>query len=234
MPGPLDPRLTDGAAHVWRADLTAVKGEVVELLCAEELDRAERFAKHSDGKRWSHARGILRALLGLYLRRDPSILRFTAGVHGKLELLEEGAGSAAAAEPARERAHKLSFNLSHSGELALYALTETGPVGVDVEVARRPINEAAIAARILGATEARRLETLDPATREREFLRAWTRHEATLKCRGTGIGDAPVNEGQLWTAELEVGPRAAAAVALEHPPSALTCWDWPPRGEPPD
>ena len=122
----------------------------------------------------------------------------------------------------------MSFNLSHSGQLALYAFTETGAVGVDVEVARRPIDEIAIAARTFGPAEARRLGGLDPAIREREFRRAWVRHEAELKCRGTGIGgpEAGLGGREPWTAELEVGPRAAAAVAAEHPPRELCCWDW--------
>ena len=54
--------------------------------------------------------------------------------------------------------------MSHSGRLALYAFSDAGAVGVDVEVARRPIDELAIAARTLGATEAQRLEALDPAS----------------------------------------------------------------------
>ena len=68
---------------------------------------------------------------------------------------------------------------------------EAGPVGVDVEVPRRAIDEVALAARAFGPAEARRLEGLDPAVRAQEFLRAWVRHEAQLKCRGTGIGGAP-------------------------------------------
>ena len=72
-------------------------------------------------------------------------------------------------------------------------MAERGAVGVDVEVARRPINEAALAARTFGPDEARRLAALDPVSREREFLRLWVRHEARLKCRGTGIGDAALD-----------------------------------------
>ena len=41
----------------------------------------------------------------------------------------------------------LCFNLSHSGASALYAFAADGPVGVDVEVARRPLDAVALAAR---------------------------------------------------------------------------------------
>lgn len=72
------------------------------------------------------------------------------------------------AEPAADwtpSSSRLSFNLSHSEGLALYAFAADTFVGADVEVTRRPIDEPAIAARALGAHEARRLEGLDPATR---------------------------------------------------------------------
>ena len=165
-----------------------------------------------DGQLWMRSRGVLRVLLGRYLQQDPGALRLSTGAHGKPELRPQG----------------LSFNLAHSGRLALYAIAETGAVGVDVEIARRPVNEVAVAERSFGPVEARRLADLDPAAREREFRRLWVRHEARLKCRGTGIGgtSAEASTGQLWIAELDVGDRAAAAVAADAPPRELCTWDW--------
>jgi 4'-phosphopantetheinyl transferase len=216
-PGPLRPALAGGAIHVWRADLTTVDDDLSELLCSEERARAQRFVNKRDGELWGRSRGLLRALLGRYLQQDPRSLRFVAGEHGKPEL----AGNAAA---------ELAFNMSHSGQLSLYGFSRAGAVGVDVEVARRPIDEVAIAERILGASEGARLQALDPATRRREFLRVWTRHEAELKCLGVGIGGADgVTKGSRpWVAELELSPEAAAAVAAERAARELHCWDWQP------
>jgi 4'-phosphopantetheinyl transferase len=236
-PGPCHPRLTEGTVHVWRADLEAVADDMHGLLSPEERVRARRLLSQRDRQRWIRARGVLRALLGRYLQNDPTTLRFAAGTHGKLELLDAAGGSAAASAPTSAKLPRLSFNLSHSGGLALYAFTKTGAVGIDVEVARRPINEIAIAARALGQAEARRLEALDPPVREREFLRAWVRHEAELKCVGTGIGRAATGtaDPRPWMAELEVGPHAAGAVAVAEPSRELpvrhldlSCWEWVP------
>jgi 4'-phosphopantetheinyl transferase len=226
VPGPLRPLLADGAVHVWRADLTAVAQELEELLCEEERARAGRMVNARDGALWSRSRGLLRALLGRYVQRDPRSLRFTAGEHGKPALVHDADESPARAPSSRSP--ELSFNMSHSGQLALYAFSAGGAVGVDLEGARRPIDEVAIAARALGAAEARRLQALDPATRRREFLRAWARHEAELKCLGVGIGGARAEAGGrgLWMAELELGPGVAAAVAAERPARELRCWDW--------
>jgi 4'-phosphopantetheinyl transferase len=215
--------------HVWRVDLNDVTDDLVELLCTQERARAERMLSERDRRLWTRSRGVLRALLGSYLQKDPSTLRFATGPHGKPELLDHATGSAAASEPSSAPSPGPSFNLSHSGQLALYAFKGTGAVGVDVEVARRPVDEIALAGRAFGPDEARRLEELDPATRKWEFLRLWVRHEAELKCRETGLGGADAEDasaGELWIAELEVGARAAAAVALSAAPHELRLWDW--------
>jgi 4'-phosphopantetheinyl transferase len=198
--------------HVWRAGLTTVTDDIAELLCEQERARAARLLSDRSRRLWTRSRGVLRALLGRYLHEDPGTLCFSAGPQGKPQL----------------RGQRLSFNLAHSGRLALYAIAETGAVGVDVEAARRQINEVALAARTFGPDEARRLAGLDRVSRECEFLRLWVRHEAKLKCRGTGIGEPPpdAGPGELWITELDVGGQAAAAVAADAPPGELRLWDW--------
>ena len=214
MPGPRRPVLAEGAVHVWRANLAVVAGDLEELLSGEEGARARRLVNERDGELWRRSRGLLRALLGRYLEQDPRSLRFATGAHGKPALLE----------PPRE----LPFNMSHSGSLALYAFSAAGAVGVDVEVVRRPIDELAIAARMLGEPTARRLQALDPPRRRHEFLRAWACHEAELKCLGVGIGgtDSDRADRHPWVMELDLGPDDAAAVAVERPARELSCWDW--------
>lgn len=205
----------EGEVHVWMADLDDVNDDVLGSLCQEERARAKRFPREHDGRLWQRAHGVLRALLGHYLDSDPGTLRFTTGAHGKPEL-----------EQTPARGLQLSFNLSHSGTLALYAFALGEAVGIDVEVARRPLDEVAIAARLFGPGEAGRLQGLEQGEREREFLRAWVRKEAKLKCRGSGISAGTDEEGVTWIAELSVGPRAAAAVACERPPRQLLYRDW--------
>jgi 4'-phosphopantetheinyl transferase len=229
-PGPLRPLLAEHAVHVWRADLSTVSEDLAELLCDDERARAERFASARDAERWRRSRGLLRALLGRYLQREPGSLRFTAGQHGKPALAGDVAVSFA--QPERKPAAafveaQLHFNMSHSGQLALYAFSRAGAVGVDVEVWRRPIDEVAVAARALGTATAERLRALEQPARRREFLAAWSRHEAQLKCLGVGIGGAEAGEDHgLWLVELEIGPDVAAAVAAEHPARELRRWDW--------
>lgn len=204
-PGPAHPHLAANTLHLWRADLEAVGDDVVELLSAEEHARAEAIVHERKRRRWTRSRGVLRALIGRYTGQHPETLRFSSGADGKPELVEEADQSAPAQPHSSASSPGLSFNVSHSGPLALYAFNEAGPVGVDVELARGPIDEVALAARAFGAGEARRLEHLGPAARRRAFLRDWVRHEARLKCLGTGIRGDPTGAStrEPWIVELE-------------------------------
>jgi 4'-phosphopantetheinyl transferase len=195
-PGPRAAHARAGAIDVWWADLTAVGGELEQLLCTEEHERAARIVRKRDRVLWTRSRGVLRALLGRYSERDPRTLEFVLGAHGKPALLREETG------PEPSAVADLRFNLSHSGTLALYAITAGCEVGVDIERAR---------------------ERHTP-----EFLRAWVAREAAGKCRGTGLTTPPEGSppGDLWTAELDVGPDVAGAVAVEGGQCELRCWEW--------
>jgi 4'-phosphopantetheinyl transferase len=213
--GPPSPVLAVGAVHVWRADLDA-DPQLGELLCAEEQARAARLVGARHRQRWTHSREVLRALLGLYLDTDPVGLRFSLGVHGKPSL-----------DPPT-----ISFNLSHSGDVGLYAVSSSGDVGVDVELQRETTDVMAVAARTFDPQEVAHLQALGERERTNAFLRAWVRHEAELKRLGIGLLRSDLRAvdraAHPWIRALDVGSEAAGAVALERRPSELCCWTWPP------
>jgi 4'-phosphopantetheinyl transferase len=220
-PGPPTVRATADAIDIWRTDLeadpTAIGDRPEQLLSSGELARAARILPEGKRVLWTRSRGVLRALLGRYLDRDPRSLRFELGPRGKPAL--------ASAEDAPTT--DLRFNLSHSGALALYAVTVGRAVGIDVEASHRRVDELAVAARVLGHEQARRLAELNPQSRKREFLRAWVAHEAAVKCLGLGLAAPPGDTPRgLWTTQLDVGPDAAVAVAVEGQPCELHRWEW--------
>jgi len=197
--------------HVWRAELTKLAPSLTELLSEDERRRGANILNKREGELWGRSRGLLRELLGRYLELEPASLRFVHGEHGK---------------PGLDR-DPLPFNMSHSGEIALYAFSQAGPVGVDVQLARRPVDEVGIAERMLGDEEAQRLRALDPESRQREFLRSWARHEAEQKCLGIGVGEARSRptSAKPCTVDLTLDG-AGAAVATAQPARELRCWDW--------
>jgi 4'-phosphopantetheinyl transferase len=229
------------AVHVWRADLAEVltlgggQQSLATVLSSEERARAQGIAGSERRALWTAGRALLRTLLGRYAQSPPEELPIGSGIHGKPRL------DSALHEP-------LSFNLSHSGPLALYAIARSAPLGVDVERTGRPRDHVAIARRLLGSRVADRLEGLAPSERERELLRLWTRHEAELKLHGTGfapetgctdpaagpVAGAPHEQtGRAtapWIVELMLGPRTAGALAVALAPDQLCCWSW--SGEP--
>jgi 4'-phosphopantetheinyl transferase len=217
-PGPPTVRATAGAIDVWRADLAAPGDRPEQLLSDEESARAARILPERKRFLWARSRGVLRALLGRYLDRDPRSLDFVLGPHGKPALgpVEDA--------PTTD----LRFNLSHSGGLALYAVTVGYAVGVDVEASHRRVDELAVAARVLGHEQARRLADLDPPSRTREFLRTWVAHEAAVKCLGLGLAAPPAGRPRdgPWTTQLDVGPDFAAAVAVDGGRCELRRWEW--------
>jgi hypothetical protein len=162
------------------------------------------------------ARRALRQILARYLDADPRSIRLADGEGGKPQL-----------DPASPA--MLRFNLSHSADAALYAVSIDLEVGIDLEIRHRRVDEVAIAKRVVGSKMAQRLARLDPDAREREFLLAWVRHEAALKCRGVGLAAAKAGDGREppWVTAWELGPRAAAALACEREPSEIRPWRWP-------
>lgn len=148
------------------------------------------------------ARAALGELLAAYLGGVAAPPALTADPDGKPRLAE-----------APER---LSFNLSHSGDLALVAVAPGGvEVGVDVERLKGRRDLARLAARWLPEDDATAVAAAAPgAERERVFYAAWTRHEARVKCTGAGLaGPVPGEEVRAWS--LEVGAGYAAAVATD-------------------
>lgn len=144
-------------------------------------------------------RRALRAVLAHYLEEDPAGIELRRGEHGKPEL----------ADPSSP----LRFNLSHSGVLALVAVTHERQVGVDVERIDSSRDVLRLAGRALDPAAAAAVRAAPPKERAVAFHEAWARREAIAKCLGTGLA-APLPPAPVAVTALDAGPGYAAALAV--------------------
>jgi 4'-phosphopantetheinyl transferase len=172
-PGEARATLPPGEVHVWQASLerpVQVVALMRDLLSADERERADRYRFERHRSRYTVGRALLRTLLARYTDTQADELAFDYGEFGKPSL---------SAGP--------SFNLSHSGAVALYAFATTGELGIDVELDDADFAKDKIAERFFSPAEVRVLRSLPPADQPRAFLRCWTRKEAFIKARGDGL-----------------------------------------------
>jgi len=237
-------QMGEDEVHVWRVDLLTDAMELdglARLLSADESERSWRFAKADLRRRFVVTRAALRQIVGLYLDMEAKEIRFEYGRHGKPRL---AVGLVSASQP------DLRFSVSHSGELALIALTVGREVGVDLEYLDREIRFESIARRFFTGAEVTALQGLPPEKRRSGFFLCWTRKEAVLKARGEGLAasldsfsvslvpgvsarliaaDWDQLQVERWTlCDLAIDSGVAAAVACQGPVAEIVHRTWTP------
>jgi phosphopantetheinyl transferase len=162
---------------LWFAKLPENDFSLEELLTPDEIRRASCFRFDGDAANFVARRGILRMILAGYTGVPPSQLTFSYGQSGK---------------PAFEGCFfDTRFSMSHSGELAVYAVSHRRDVGVDLEHLRqRPLEISRIAGSFFSESQIAALNDTAADHQEEMFLHLWTQLEARGKARGTGIGEA--------------------------------------------
>lgn len=222
-------------ADVWRISLDLPSATVKYLgsaLSTDEAQRAARFRFPADRDRYIVAHGSLRDILARYLHRQPGHLNFSKSEYGKPALKE----------------HSLEFNLSHSGDFALVAVTRHHNIGVDVERIRADIHLERLAERFFSASEVSELAALPPEQKVLGFFNCWSRKEAYIKAQGLGLS-LPLHsfdvsliplepamiratrpdhrEAARWRLlSLEVDPGYAGALAIAGQDLDFRLWNW--------
>ena len=238
-PGPVVPLLEDRQVHVWLRDLEGVHpdGGPSLGLSAEELERAGRLRRKEDQRRWTSSRAWLRAVLGRYVDRPGSDLRFFYGTEGKPFLAHT------------PRRGPIQFNLSHSGDWAIMAVSRH-EVGIDMETTGGEPPTEALVRRVLTEDEQQAMARWFRQRRKQGFLKAWTRKEALFKGTGEGLTRDPLTISTLvsesssggsvafevmrnaadyegWTVvDLSPDPGVVAAVAVREAKPRFQAWSW--------
>jgi 4'-phosphopantetheinyl transferase len=200
-------RLSADEVHLFSTSLDAWQSTSLRsLLTPDELDRAGRFRFDRDRERYVVGRGLLRCVLAAYGGTDPKSLRFDYTPYGKPFLDDP----------------RLSFNLAHSEDRALFVVAPGFDIGVDAEVMSSSLVDECVAERFFTPREVADLIAVSADDRARAFLTCWTRKEAYIKGRGEGLSlpldefDVTVRDGVAprlrWTAWSRTEPKAWSLV----------------------
>jgi 4'-phosphopantetheinyl transferase len=167
--------------RIWVVDCRPDPDPYCLLLSPEERAQADALSDARVRGRFVHCRGVARRELGAQLGIPPAEVPIGLGPHGKPLLLNlDGPRASSDAQ--------IDFSISHGGDWGLVALSQVGPVGVDLEAQRPVARSLALAKRFFPWPLAGEIEaSLNGQERERLFLYHWTRLEAQAKAQGIGI-----------------------------------------------
>lgn len=211
-------QLPETALHIWKKQLTADADELSHLkslLSSDELERANRFVRDEHRDKFIIAHAFLRLVIAQYIDLSANAIQFLEGVDGK-PYINDG----------------LSFNISHSGDYCLVAISRSDHIGVDIEKMTAD-GKLDVAERFFSQEENQILRQTPPNDIPHAFFNIWALKEALLKATGKGITSIRLNsfsvalncekqqialDGQDWEIySLDVVPGYASAVAVNRP-----------------
>lgn len=168
--------LTPGVVHVWYAMPSAIQDtdrikQFEQMLESDELESYQRLQQNEYRHEYLVSHALLRKALSYYVDRSPASWHFSQNEAGK---------------PAIEGLPKIRFNLSHSNDMAVCAITVDQEVGIDVEYQANGESLIAVADQYFSNEELALLEKTTEADKTALFFQLWTLKEAYLKARGEG------------------------------------------------
>ena len=222
---------------IWRVPMDLdrpLRDDEWAILSADERARGERFKFDAPRLRLVRCRRALRIILGDWLQVPPVSLKFDYGPHGKPVLLAHD--------------HAPSFNVSHSHDWAMIAVTEHGDIGIDVERCDPRTNWRGLAQRFFALSEVDSLFALDSEQHLRGFYQIWTGKEAFIKAIGRGLSfplghfrvearpdrprallgvDDPAYDAAAWQlSAVDPAPDYIATVIWNGPARSVACFDF--------
>lgn len=218
--------LSKDEVHIWQIALNQFDDVVKrsqDLLDETEKSKAANFRFEKDRRDYVAAHGAMREILSFYLDILPQNIEFETNYYGKPFL--------------RSGNNQINFNLTHSREWALLAVTKDIKIGVDIEFIRPELAAETLAKQFFSPLEIENLRIIPKQLQTKAFFNCWTRKEAFIKAVGKGlsyplrdfsVAFSPFEEARLialensvqktenWKIiELNIAENYAAAAAIE-------------------
>lgn len=199
--------LTSNEIHLWITKPEELIGNdellasYSTLLTQTELTKQQRYKFAKDRHDALITRAFIRDLLSYYADIAPQDWQFEKGGKDKPEVIN--------------CALPLRFNISHTKNLIICAVTLENDIGCDVENTGRSNNVSAIAERYFSSIETNELFSLPEAQQPNRFFDYWTLKESYIKAWGLGlaiplsdfsfnINSATINHNDLFTIKHDI------------------------------
>lgn len=170
--------LGSNQVHIWHQSLL-VSSEHIQMLSSllsqDERQRASRFRHELSRQQYIVGRGSLRRILSQYLNFKPEQVQFGYSQMGKPFLMTDSMPSS------------IQFNLSHSDQKMLVAVSAGSQVGIDLEYLHKTLEITTLSKRYFSTHEQHLLLASPQNQRTSLFLQLWTCKEALLKASGSGL-----------------------------------------------
>ena len=167
--------LKPNTVHIWTINFLVSEdafSRYHNLLSDDEKERANKFKFYKDKRCYVVTKGILRLLSATYLTKDAKDIKFEYGKYGKPKFKTET---------------NLNFNVSHSGDIAIIGFVYDHTIGADIEKIKNDFDTFEIAANFFSKKEIATLREIPKSHQYLAFYRCWTRKEAFIKAKGSGL-----------------------------------------------
>jgi len=161
--------------EIWHGQVTVEDAHYQAywgILDEAEQAQAGKFKNKLLHKRYVESHGRLRNLLAQTLNQPPQKIRIRIAKHGKPYLADYP---------------ELAFNLSHTADRLVIAMSWNCQLGVDIEIYKKRINLSGLVDKCFAKEEAVYWTQLPEAEKNHTFYHFWTRKEAFVKATGQGI-----------------------------------------------
>ncbi len=195
--------LSSDEIHVFLYKISLFNSnELIHTLSDDERTRADKLKIKQKQDQFIVTRSLLRLLLSNSLTKEPNDIVFTYEQHGKPIIKDQVNNK------------PIEFNVSHSGDYALIAMTLENRVGVDIETINTRTEYESLSNRFFSEKEKDELFNVEKLEQCDAFYRIWARKESFIKAVGQGVSfgldrfSVPVDEtmenGQEITTSAEL------------------------------
>ena len=168
-------KLESKTVNTWFINVNVVQDKIEmfsRIISIDENKRANKFHFKKDKNLFIMSRAILRVLSGHYLNIKPEDITFKYGEFGK---------------PDYDFETNLKFNISHSGDMAIFSFVKDFDIGTDIEKMKHDFDVLDIATNYFSELEIEALKKLPKQMQVEGFYRVWTRKESFIKATAQGL-----------------------------------------------